>query len=104
MQNNYPVCKELILCKLFTISRVENDDDTVTLIEPLPFNQDLVCTIFIYGKCSKIPNYLLFFLSNKIVLKRAEINRILVTIGNREDPKQTASLDRSFLLIANFQQ
>ena len=47
--------------------------------------------IYYYGKCSKISNTLLFFFSNKIVVIRAGIYKILVRIANREDPDQTAS-------------
>ena len=63
-----------------------------TLIVPqkcekiLPFTANSM-----YGKCSIISNALLFYFSNKIVVIRAGINKILVRIANREDPDQTAS-------------
>ena len=43
-----------------------------------------------YGKCSKISNTFLFLFSNKILLIRAGIHKMLVRIANREDPDQTA--------------
>ena len=44
-----------------------------------------------YGKCSKISNTFLFLYSNKIILIRAGIHKLLVRIENREDPDQTFS-------------
>ena len=44
-----------------------------------------------YGKCSKISNTFLFLFSNKMLLIRFEIHKMLVRIANREDPDQTAS-------------
>ena len=37
-----------------------------------------------YGKCCKISNTLLFFLSNKILVIRTGINKIPVRVANRE--------------------
>ena len=49
----------------------------------------------IYGKFSKILNTLLFLLlallSNKMLVIRADIYKVLVRIANREEPDQTAS-------------
>ena len=44
------------------------------------------------GKCSKISNTLFFLFSNKILFSGLEFTKLLVRIGNREDPDQTASL------------
>ena len=44
-----------------------------------------------YGKCSKISNSFLFLFSIKMLVFRAEINKMLVRIANREDANQTAS-------------
>ena len=44
-----------------------------------------------YGKCSKILNTFLFLLSNKILVFRAGIHKMLVRIANREELDQTAS-------------
>ena len=44
-----------------------------------------------YGKCSKISNTFLFLFSNKMLVFRAGIHKMLVIIANREDPDQTAS-------------
>ena len=44
-----------------------------------------------YGKCSKISNTFLILFSNKMLMFRAGIHKILVRIANREDPDQTAS-------------
>ena len=42
-----------------------------------------------YGKCSKFLNIFLF--SNKMLVIKTGIHRMLVRIANREDPDQTAS-------------
>ena len=44
-----------------------------------------------YGKGSKILNTFLFLLSNKVLVFRAVIDKMLARIANREDPDQTAS-------------
>ena len=44
-----------------------------------------------YGKCSKISNTSLILFSNKMLIFRAGIHKLLVKIANREDPDQTAS-------------
>ena len=44
-----------------------------------------------YGKCSKISNTFLFLFSNKMLVFRPGIHKILVRVANREDPDQTAS-------------
>ena len=44
-----------------------------------------------HGKFSKISNTFLFLFSNKMLLIRTEIYKMLVRIANREDPDQTAS-------------
>ena len=49
-----------------------------------------------YGKCSKISNIFLFLFSNKMLFIRAGIHKLLVKVANREDPGQTAFLDRPF--------
>ena len=47
----------------------------------------------VYHKCSKISNTFLFLFSNKMLVFRAGIHKILVRIAKREDPGQTASED-----------
>ena len=47
----------------------------------------------LYGKHSKIPNSFLFLFSNKMLVFKAGIHKILVRIANREDSDQTASSD-----------
>ena len=42
-------------------------------------------------KCSKISNTFLVLFSNKILIFRTGIHKMLVRIANREDPDQTAS-------------
>ena len=44
-----------------------------------------------YNKCSKISNTFLFLFSNKMLVIRAGIHKMLFRIANREDPDQTAS-------------
>ena len=44
-----------------------------------------------YHKCSKILNTFLVLFSNKLLVFRAGIHKMLVRIANREDPDQTAS-------------
>ena len=44
-----------------------------------------------YGKCSKISNTFPFLFSNKLLVIRTGIHKMLVRIANREDPGQTAS-------------
>ena len=41
-------------------------------------------------KCSKMLNTFLFLFTNKILVIRAGIHKMLVRIANREDPDQTA--------------
>ena len=48
-------------------------------------------TGLLYVKCLLISNTFLFQLSNKMVVFRAGIHKMLVRIANREDPNQTAS-------------
>ena len=45
----------------------------------------------IYGKCSKVWNFFHFIFTNKMLLNRTGVNKMLVRIANREDPDQTAS-------------
>ena len=54
-----------------------------------------------YHKCSKISNRFLLPFSNKLLVFRAGIHKILVRIANWDDPDQTASLEvgRSSLLL-----
>ena len=51
----------------------------------------LSVVIACYGKCSKILNTFLFLFSNKMLVFRVEIHKLLVRIANREDSDQTAS-------------
>ena len=44
-----------------------------------------------YGKWSKISNTFLFLFSNKMLVTRAGILKMLVRIANSADPDQTAS-------------
>ena len=44
-----------------------------------------------YSKCSKISNTFLFLSSNKMLVPRTGIHKMVVRIANREDPDQTAS-------------
>ena len=46
-----------------------------------------------FGQCSKISNTFLFLFSNKMLVIRAVISKMLAKIANREDPDQTASLE-----------
>ena len=46
-----------------------------------------------YRKCSKISNRFLLPFSNRLLVFRAGIHKILVRIANWEDPDQTASLE-----------
>ena len=46
-----------------------------------------------YGKYPKISNTLLFLFSNKMLIIRAGIHKILVRTANRVDPDQTASTE-----------
>ena len=46
---------------------------------------------YYYGECSKILNTFLFLFSNKMLVFRARIHKMLVRIANREDSDQTAS-------------
>ena len=39
-----------------------------------------------FGKCSKILNIFLFLLSLEMLVLRAEINKMLVLVANKEDP------------------
>ena len=52
-----------------------------------------LCACYIYGKCSKILNTFLFLISNKLLVFRTGIHKMLVRIAIREDPDQTASLE-----------
>ena len=45
-----------------------------------------------YGKLSKISNTLLFLVSNKMLVIRTDIHKMLVRIANREEFDQTASV------------
>ena len=44
-----------------------------------------------YSKCSKISNTFLFLFSNKMLVIRTGIHKMLVRIADREEPDQTAS-------------
>ena len=44
-----------------------------------------------YSKCSKILNTFLFLFSNKMLVIKAGIHKMLFRIANSEDPDQTAS-------------
>ena len=44
----------------------------------------------VYGKCSKISNTYLFLFSNKMLVFKAGIHKLLVRVANREEPDQTA--------------
>ena len=44
-----------------------------------------------YSKYSKISNTFLFLFSNKMLVLSAGIHKMLVSIGSRDDPDQTAS-------------
>ena len=48
-------------------------------------------SISTYCKCSKVSNTFLFLFSNKMLIFRAGIHKMLVRIANREDPDETAS-------------
>ena len=52
-----------------------------------------MCYLISCGKCSKISNPFLFLLSNKMLVIKAGIHKILGSIPNREYPDQTASSD-----------
>ena len=55
-----------------------------------------------YSKCSKISNTFLILFSNKMLIFRAGIHKILVRIANWEDPDQTASSEAVFSWSALF--
>ena len=59
-------------------------------VEDQHIDQSCVIT-YMYGKYSKILNTFLILFSNKMLMFRAGIHRILVRIAIREDPDQTAS-------------
>ena len=44
-----------------------------------------------YGKCSKISNTYLIQFSNKMLVIKVGVHKLLVRIANREDPDQAAS-------------
>ena len=44
-----------------------------------------------YGKCSKILNTSYSFFTNKIMVIKARLNKMLVRVANSEDPDQIAS-------------
>ena len=46
-----------------------------------------------YGKYSKISDMFLFLFSNKMLVIRVGIHKMLVRIANREDPGQTTSTE-----------
>ena len=50
-----------------------------------------------YSKCCKVSNTFLVLFSNKMLISRAGIHKMLVRIANRKDPDQTAS--ESLILI-----
>ena len=52
-----------------------------------------VCFIWHINHCSKISNIFLLLLSNKVLLFRAGIYKMLVRIANRQDPSQAVSLE-----------
>ena len=65
-----------------------------TVVDPLTHNLKgtrMSKNKLTYGKCSKISNNFLILFSNKVLIFRAGIHKILVRIANREDPDQTAS-------------
>ena len=53
--------------------------------------------LLLYGKRSKILNTFLFLFSNKMLVFRAGIWKILARIANREDPDQLSFLKQSNL-------
>ena len=53
-------------------------------------------TLYTYTNCSKILNTFLFLISNKKLVFRTGIHKLLVRISIKEDSEQTLSLDRSF--------
>ena len=55
----------------------------------------------VYSKCSKISNTFRFLFTNKMLVIRAQIHRMLVRTANREDPDQTASSE-VFIFLNNF--
>ena len=51
-----------------------------------------------YSKCSKISNTFLILISNKMLIFRAGMDKLLVRIANRGDPDQTACyFDKHFV-------
>ena len=50
-----------------------------------------------YSKCSKISNTFLSLFSNKMLVLRDRIHKMLVIMANREDPDQTAPQKQSDL-------
>ena len=86
----------ILLFWIYWIHRhVSQDWVIIGSVKPqLPDESDIFPnTLFslIYSYCSKISNTFLFQYSNKMLFFRAEIQKLLVRISNREDPDQTAS-------------
>ena len=72
----------------------ENRDLEVArkILEVLDTYAEVCISMFgFYGKCSNILNTFHFFFSNKMLVIKAGIHKMLVRITNREDPDQTAS-------------
>ena len=53
--------------------------------------KDVCQSVVRYSKCSKISNNFLFLFSDKMLVFRTGIHKMLVRIANRVDPDQTAS-------------
>ena len=87
------ICSQLLLCSIVYLSEVNNYTVHRWRLAGScgsgPINRKEL--LMIYGKCSKIPNIFLFLSSNKMLVIRAGIHKMLVRIANREEPDQTAS-------------
>ena len=60
-------------------------------MEVLRFKLHVHLSLIGYGNYSRIKNTFLFLFSNKILVFKAGIHKILVRIANRGGPDQTAS-------------
>ena len=54
-----------------------------------------------YGKCSKISNTFLFLFSNKMLVLRAGIHKMLVRITNWENPDRSGSALLAYVFLAD---
>ena len=68
---------------------MQNEFQGKVIVDIQMSNTEFVLSL--YGKCPKISNTFLFLFSNKMLVVRAGVHKMLVRIANREDPDLTAS-------------